>query len=79
MEPMVTISLKDYNKLLTYSDMINELINKSKKEVRSEIIPSLGSNPKRSIFIEVDKPVLKYIYSDLLDEPQEDVKIFLGD
>ena len=79
MEPMVTISLKDYNKLLTYSDMINELINKSKKEVRSEIIPSLGSIPKRSVFVEVNKSVLKNIYSDLLGEPQEDVNIFLGD
>ena len=79
MEPMVTISLKEYNKLLAYNDMINEMINKSKKEVKSEHIPSLGSIPKRSVFVEVNKSVLKNIYSDLLGEPQEDINIVLGD
>ena len=33
MEPMVTISLKDYNKLLAYSDMIDEMEIKSKKKL----------------------------------------------
>ena len=79
MEQMVTISLKEYNNLLAYNDMINEMINKSKKEVKSDNIPSLGPIPKRSIFVEVNKSVLKNIYSDLLGEPQEDVNISLGD
>ena len=79
MEQMVTISLKEYNKLLAYNDMINEMINKSKKEVKSDNIPSLGPIPKRSIFVEVNKSVLKNIYIDLLGEPQEDVNISLGD
>lgn len=79
MEPMVTISLKEYNKLLAYNDMVDEMIEESKKEVKSEIVPSLGPISKRSVFVEVNKSVLKKIYSDLLGEPQEDVNIFLGE
>ena len=78
MEPMVTISLKEYSKLLKYEDMITEMINKIEKEVKSDYIPSLGSIPKRSVLVKVNKSVLKNIYSELLGELQEDVDIFLG-
>lgn len=79
MEPMVTINLERYNKLLEYEDMIVKLLDKSKKNVESEYIPTLGPNPKKCVFVEVNKPVLKNIYSKLLGLPQEDINVFLGD
>lgn len=79
MEPMVTISLKEYNKLLAYNDMVDEMIEESKKEVRSEIIPAFGTVPKRFVYVKVNRNMLKELYSKLLGENKEDMNITLGD
>lgn len=79
MEPMVTISLKDYNKLLAYRDMIDEMEIKSKKEIRSETIPAWGANPRRCVYVKINRNVLKNIYSKLLGENKEDIDIILGE
>lgn len=78
MEPMITISLKEYNKLLAYSDMVDEMMTKSKKEIRSEIIPAFGTVPKKCVYVEVDRNMLKEVYSKLLGENKEDISITLG-
>lgn len=78
MEPMVTISLKEYNKLLDYNDMVDKITEESKKEVRSEVTPEFGPIPKRSVYVEVNRNMLKELYSKLLGENKEDINITLG-
>lgn len=79
MEPMVTINLERYNKLLRYEDMIAELLEKSKKDVKSNIVPGWDIKPKKIVYIDVSKETLKSIYGELLKENKEDIKITLGD
>lgn len=79
MEPMVTISLKEYNKLLKYEDIITELLEKSKRDIRSHIVPGFDVEPKKTLYMDVSKEVLKSIYSELLGIDKEDIKVALGD
>lgn len=79
MEPMVTISLKEYNKLLKYEDIITELLEKSKSDIRSEIVPGFDVEPRKTLYMDVSKEALKSIYSKLLEINKEDIKVTLGD
>lgn len=79
MEPMVTINLESYNKLLKYESIITELLEKSKKDIRSEIVPGFGVDPKRTLYMNVSKEALKSMYSTLLGINKEDIKVTLGD
>lgn len=79
MEPMVTISLERYNKLLKYEDIITELLEKSKRDIRSAIVPGFDVEPKKTLYMDVSKEVLKSMYSTLLGIDKEDIKVTLGD
>lgn len=79
MEPMITISLKDYNELLEHSAMVKKLEARSEKELIPESIPAWGVEPKKYVRVKISEDALKDIYSKLLDARKDDIVILLGD